>query len=230
MRNIVVFNPPRFKPLPFEITPQVIADAPLPVKIETAKRAIAECCDLSELLQWKDQTAALAAAAKAAKMPELAQGANRVCKEALLRMGQLLLRYKSPIGGGGPRSPRTKAATEAGIRPFMRKAVTRFAAAPAEVIASVLNNDKVTANCERLNRALPPQRAHVGPKYSDEARKFFRGVAHTGNSGLTGLVITARTVDISLIPYLTETEKQRARAVLTEVQEICDKIDQGLSR
>lgn len=60
MRNAVV-KTRTLKPLPGEITSQRINDATLPVKIEAARRAIAECTDLPELLRYKSQAEGLAA-------------------------------------------------------------------------------------------------------------------------------------------------------------------------
>ena len=144
MQNVVVFRQPKFKPLPGELTPAVINGATLPVKVEAAKRAIAACCDLSELLAWKDKLAALAAA-EMARMPEMARDVNRVHKEAIFRMGEILLQYKAGVPGfrvkgSKEKSERIKLAESVGINPTLSKQATRLASAPLAIRERVLLN------------------------------------------------------------------------------------------
>lgn len=80
--------------LPAEITPARITAAALPGRVEAARMALARCEDLSEVMNWKNAADGLAALAKTLKVaPELIASTNRLVKDAILRMGQLLVKY-----------------------------------------------------------------------------------------------------------------------------------------
>jgi hypothetical protein len=289
MMNVVSFKAPKFKPLPGELTPAVINGATLPVKVEAAKRAIAACCDLSELLTWKDKLAALAAAAKMARMPEMARDVNRVHKEAIFRMGEILLQYKatasSPAanparltpaqvaeakdrskkgesqvsisrdfgvnqkvvwsainqpsyGKGyarGTKSERTAVAESVGITKRAATCATRLAAAPSDIRKAILSDDKIAANPVRMASRAPRQSYQkTAAPYSDAGMIFFRGIkrgdeAYTGNRyGFTSAATHLRSVDLSTVSKLLPEEKQRARKLVVEMQEILDDIDRRL--
>ncbi len=240
-RDIVTFREPKFKPMPGELTPAVISGATLPVKVEAAKRAIAACCDLSELLTWKDKLAALAAAAKMAKMPELSRDVNRVHKEAIFRMGEILLQYKGKQYSVGIKrtekgpSERSNVQTQLGIPAWVGASAVRLAASPAEVRARVLTDDSITPNLVRMVRHAPPRlnnKRGIALSYSDAARAFFSGISdvtHTRNqAGLSQSVAALRKTPLDLIPQLTAKEKQHARKIVVEMQEILDEIDRRL--
>jgi hypothetical protein len=243
MMNVVTFKAPKFKPMPGELTPAVINGATLPVKVEAAKRAIAACCDLSELLTWKDKLAALAAAAKMARMPEMARDVNRVHKEALLRMGEILLQYKGTHGGhkgekisgkGTTPSERTIVAKSLGIPKSTVTGVCRLAKAPKSVIRDILDNDAMPPNALKMGGAAPrTSKVNYGHNtYTDSARIFFTGRKTSfGNGGTVGMTSAAaclRNTDLSVIPQMTNEEKRRARKLVVEMQEILDDIDRRL--
>ena len=240
MKSIVTFHEPKLRPLPPSVTPQIMAAAPLPARIEAAKRAVAECYDLSELLTWQDSAMALAAAAKAARMPELAKGANRVCKEALLRMGQLLLRYKgtmrpAPGTGGGRPSERQEAVRRHGIRSHVAIAATRFAKAPSEIINSVLDDDALPPVVNRITKRLPLQdpRHPAHNKQTDDANIVLSGRSwdsKRGSGGLLGALHSLRAIPLERISGLTDVEKVKAKKLVVDIQERCDEIEQWLSK
>jgi hypothetical protein len=237
-RNVVVFHEPKFKPMPGELTPAVINGATLPVKVEAAKRAIAACCDLSELLTWKDKLAALAAAAKMARMPEMARDVNRVHKEAIFRMGELLTSYSNVAGSTGRirvKSERSRVIRHLGISPDISSAAVRLQAAPIEVKRMLLENDKVAPSAIRMvqNRAVPKIRKDLGKSaHSDAARLLFQGVSRDGvkarGLGLHDAATSLRGVGLNLFAELTPEEKQRAKKLIVEMQEILDEMDRRL--
>jgi hypothetical protein len=249
MMNVVTFKAPKFKPLPGELTSAVINGATLPVKIGIAQRAIAACCDLSELLTWKDKLAALAAAAKMARMPELSRDVNRVHKEAIFRMGEILLTYKTDARteittnknnrtGKQVRhilSERGAAASAAGLSRHEASNAARAAQAPRAVREQLLQDDAVAPNARRL-AALSPRR--VPPRKgdrSDAAALLFSGLSSlqlkqksaTGR-GLMAAAHALRSISADKIVGLTSEEKQRARKLVVEMQEILDDIDRRL--
>jgi hypothetical protein len=238
--NIVSFKAPKFKPMPGELTPAVINGATLPVKIGIAQRAIAACCDLSELLTWKDKLAALAAAAKMARMPEMARDVNRVHKEAIFRMGEILLQYKGTTErtgnkqkGGSKPSERTFVARKIGISGQIVSSAIRLAAAPTDVRKRLLEDDAIAPNPHKMVRPsyVPTRVACGGVKDSDAARIVFSGRnsnGHAQGSGLNHAVSSLRNVSFSLLSQLTPAEKQRARKLVIEMQEILDDIDRRL--
>ena len=238
--NVVVFREPRFKPLPGELTPSLIREATLPVKVEAAKRAIAACCDLSELLTWKDKLAALAAAAKMARMPEMARDVNRVHKEAIFRMGEILLQYNAESivmsGAGSKRSERREAAEAAGVPKNTAIRAARLASAPREIRERLLADDKIPASAASMTtpRWVPRSNSVRSTKLaqnSDAANLFFRGInedGHRKNAGLNSAVSIMRALPLDLARELTPEEKQRARKLVVEMQELLDEVDRRL--
>jgi hypothetical protein len=244
--NVVVFREPKFKPLPGELTPAVIREATLPVKVEAAKRAIAACCDLSELLTWKDKLAALAAAAKMARMPEMARDVNRVHKEAIFRMGEILLTYKCAQGANGHikhassrsgvapgKSERRIAGEAVGMKPQAIVAATRIAQAPSNIREAILENPKIPPTLSRMVVCTPKLYNRANPrKFSDAARLFFSGLKpgepYSANNGFRRACTSLKSVDTSVISQLTPIEKQHVRKLVVEMQEILDEIDRRL--
>lgn len=102
MKNIVSVREPKFKPLPGELTPAQIREAVLPVKVEALRNALMKCQELPELLHYKKEIDGLAAAVRTIKheVPEMARQMNRLAKEALFRMGELLFAYDNKCSTG----------------------------------------------------------------------------------------------------------------------------------
>jgi hypothetical protein len=243
MRNLVTFTQPKFKPLPGELTPERIREATLPVKIGIAQRAIAACCDLSELLTWKDKLAALAAAAKMAKMPELSRDVNRVHKEAIFRMGEILLQYSGaatsgkglPKGRGRQPSERALAAAAAGIPKHEAVPAARLGAAPSGLRRKIIENDLMRPAADVMARNVPHLRKPIVAPYSDAAMLVFYGSTRAdyaegrkGHKGLTGSASSLRTASVEACAHLTAEEKSRARNMIVEMQEILDAMMQRL--
>ena len=244
MQNVVVFRQPKFKPLPGELTPAVINGATLPVKVEAAKRAIAACCDLSELLTWKDKLAALAAAAKMARMPEMARDVNRVHKEAIFRMGEILLQYNdTPVRKNKPKgctekSERRTAAAAAGISHHTAIDASRIARAPLVIKESILKDDSIPASprqmAQRTPRLSSTSTRGLAMAYSPAAAFLFKGPRSipglSGGGGLSQSAHLLKNLNLASINFfqLTPAEKQRARKLVVEMQEILDEIDRRL--
>lgn len=239
MQNVVTFREPKFKPMPGELTAERIREATLPVKVETARRAIAACGDLSELLTWKDKLAALAAAARMAKMPDMARDVNRVHKEAIFRMGELLLQYKTTGASRsrGVPSERYRAAESVGIGYGLVGSVTRVAAAPKAVRERILSDDRIPANATIMARNAPKRLTRAGyKKDSDAAVRIFQGITRlesmtkNGGSqkGLTSIAVNLRAVPLANFCDLTPEENQRAKKLVVEMQEILDAMLQRL--
>ncbi len=249
MRDIVKFKQPKFKTLPTEITPQVISRAIIPLKLEEARRALAKC-DLKELLGWKDTLAALAAAAKAARMPELARDVNRVHKEAIFTMGELLLRYSGKAVYKGlekntqvgrtdkrhltPHVPkmglgeRQTIANSLGLPGPIVSNATRLASVSKTVREQILNNDNVPPNPTRMVRFVPRLSERGKVIFTDAARAVIAGADKNGKSSNIGLGVASRALrqlPMGLIMSLSPEEKIRAKGLVFEMQTILDEID-----
>jgi hypothetical protein len=227
VKDIVVFREPKLKPLPPSITREQMQGAQLPVRLERARQAIAECYDLSELLTWKDQAAAICAAAKASKMPELAKGANRVCKEALLRLGQLLSSYKSghPGRGNKTKSPRSEAALAAGVSLQAVSTAVKLAQSPQNVRDTVLSDDSVTVSKvpRKLARLYPKNRSnHRSDAYTSVMGGGLQG------KGFNQAMLNLRRIDLADVQALAPDEKKMVRAKVTEAMERLDAIEEAL--
>ena len=115
-----------------------VHDAPVLVKYEAARQALAECSRVDECKGWSDKAAALAAYARQAKDGELHNLALRIQQRAQRLMGELL--KKIPRGdeatrfgreGDHPPETRTQVATDAGLSEHQRKTALRIASVPA---------------------------------------------------------------------------------------------------
>lgn len=239
--NIVTFREPKLKPMPGELTQERVSGAVLPLKIAAMSRAVADCTDLPQLMTYKQPIEALAAIAKALRktMPQAARDMNRVSKELIFRQGELLLQYEgAPIrrpGTHGPsQSERAEVAELIGLD-MTRHVVpsVRLAAAPPTVRDTILADDRIPANAQRMAKSAPRRTTAGGFVYSEVARAFFSGM--TGKSysnsgrGLTNVLSAMRHIDASLVLQLTAEERQRAKAIITEMRGLLDAIDKHLT-
>lgn len=213
------------KPLPSEITDERVNNATLPVKIETARRAIAECRDLPELLRYRDQAEGLAAAVRTMKQvgPEMIRAANCLMADAWRKGGELLSAYSGVSKGG--RTPnvmslRHQIARDVGLSAQDTSHMVRVHKAPVESIYAAAQNSrrlsKVAARLPRLGRAPPNT-------YSDSARAILKG--SFGSNGLTQAAGIIRNIDIANFKLLTPEECKVVKAKITEIVELLDEMD-----
>lgn len=220
----------KFPIIPASVQP-AMRDAQLPLRVEAARRALAECVDLSELLNWKDKAAAIAAAAKAAKLPDIQRDARRLQKEALLRLGQLLSEY-SGGAGGRDRSERRRAADAAGVPSRYIAQVVRLAKAPAKQREAILANDRIPPHPIRMVTNLPRvgSKQSYAPRRSDTHDLVFNGNPRDGGVRFNGLnSIAANVRKLAELPFaeLARDEKKIVRAKVTEIIELLDAIDEA---
>lgn len=237
------------KPLPGEVTDARVREASLPLKIEAARQAIAKCVDLPELLIMKDQAEGLAAAVRIMKTvgPEMVAAANRMCKESILRLGQLLVPYSSQCERRGKRLRRTLGGTDTlgksqqrqiaeahGIPEEMRLKSVKIALSPKEARERVLIDDRIPANVTAMARYVPPRRGSENQgkcRHSDVMRKVLNGLdlatGYRGAGGLNTAAAAVRRVDIRMCAQLATDEKKVVRAKVTEIMELLDAIDEA---
>lgn len=226
----------KFPIIPASVQP-AMRDAQLPLRVEAARRALAECVDLSELLNWKDKAAAIAAAAKAAKLPDIARDARRLQKEALLRLGQLLSEYgggsdqTGRVGSAPGRSERRLAADAAGVPVRYIAQVVRFAKAPAKQREAILSNDKIPPHPIRMVTNLPRvSKRGQGLRRSDMYDLIVNGNPRTGGARFNGLNAVANSMHkiaaLSIVGLALD-EKKIVRAKITEIAELLDAIDEA---
>lgn len=230
----VVWREPSSKLLPMEAQKKM-KDVALPEKLERARQAVAACTDLSELMGWHDQTAAIAAAAKAAKMPDIAKGALRIQKEAMAALGAILSRYSSATVRGKGRqlekSERRIVADAAGIPVNLRTAATSLAALPDKQKKAIIENEKITAEPTRVQAIVVATRSG---KTFNLFRWVMRGVDEYGerlnHQGLNGLARTARLIREEMSRQFTLSEKSQIRQKVAEIEFSLKEIDEALQK
>lgn len=225
------------KPLPSTVTDVAVRGATLPTKIEAARRAIAECVDLPELLRYQDQAQGLAAAVRVMKSvaPEMVANANRMCKEAILRMGQLLLEYSGEKESHGTKmqsgcrvpippthSPRSLVAMAHGIHINVKTEAVRVASAPKSVIRKILESDDIPPNSRSMAQAAPRTRAPIKPGYGDAMRLIMR---KSQGHGLVYACMGLRNIDLGAFAQLTPDERKVVKAKICEIMELLDEMD-----
>lgn len=240
MKNVIVYREPKLKPFP----PSLQLDVPgatLPVKIEAARRAIALCTDLPELMRYKQQAEGLAAAVKIIKKtaPEIVASANAMVKQAWFRLGELLNRYSSisvpgAIPGkkgtrGASKSERRKVAESLGLRCDEMREYGRLGAASEKVRQSLIASEQAPTSLHRLVR-LVPARQKQGFAARSQPYLYFSGGNGQG-SGLTALLSAAKAVSTRVpaadLRALAPDEKKMIRKKIAEIMEYLDIIDEA---
>lgn len=231
MRNAVV-KYRTLKPLPGEITSAKITDAALPLKIEAARRAIAACTDLPELLKMKDQAEGLAAAVRIMKTvgPEMIHNANCLLADAWRKGGELLSQYNNTprnilgYAGGAKRSERMEIATSLGLRTEVAGQMVRLANAPESLVHEVVQK---TSGLGRAAASVPrvphtPGRATYRNGGIEKRSETFRQLARKMSIAKTA-VHQCLSENFGALP---QDERKVVKAKIVEIQELLDTMDQ----
>jgi hypothetical protein len=234
--NMVKLPAVRTKPMPGELTPAAVSEALLPVKITKLRQAVAACTNLPELLRYKRAIDGLAAAAKTLtkELPEAAKDLRRVQKETIFKLGDLLNEYNGVSVSQKP-SDRRKAIDSLGIPLKIAGNAARLASASAKVRREIITTENIKIS--NMHRAAPPRPGSTGkikPAVygTDAASLVFMGqtveslrAADSGHKGLVPALRALRGVDASNAIHMTPAEKERAREMVNEMQEILDEVD-----
>jgi hypothetical protein len=237
------------KPMPGEITNQLINDATLPVKIEAARRAIAECTDLPELLRYKSQAEGLAAAVRTMKEvgPAMIRSANEMMADAWRKGGELLNQYSSAaepkartckqgegkgkgkgFSGGFKESERSRICTNLGLEKVEANSMVRFANTPLNFAYKAAQNTKSVKVAARNVPAVQPEK-HTNSSFGIERTRYgeyLRNIMNCGGArGLVGALSNIRAIDFSNFKYLTPDERKVVKAKITEIVELLDEMD-----
>jgi hypothetical protein len=134
-------------------TTRGVADAPLPVKYEAAKAALAACANVDECSTWAKKAAALASYARQSQDDAMEKMAQRIRARAIRRCGELLKEIPAKahgreVEGRSPTShpsARAAAAKAAGLSPDQTKDALRVARlGKATFEAAVESDDPAT--------------------------------------------------------------------------------------
>lgn len=208
----------------------------LPVKIEAARRAIAECVDLPELLRYRDQAEGLAAAVRTMKHvgPEMIRAANEMMADAWRKGGQLLSAYsnvapqslekgtmiQAGCKGRAP-SPRRVIAESLGI-PFVEAtAMVRVAAAPKSAAYKAISRHSSVRSVASKLPALPGGNPAGGKSYSNALRDVLSDTSH----GIVVALSVLRRTPLHMFPQLTPDERKVVKAKITDCMELLDEMD-----
>lgn len=228
--------------LPPSITSGMVNGAVLPIKIEHARKAIAECTDLSELLRYKSQAEGLAAAVRTIKEvgPELIRKANELVADAWRKGGELLKQYSGhPVAKSGPGrgkvgkfsnggstpSPRRIIADQIGLAQIDSERMVRIASAPKEL---VYNAVKTSQSLQRVSKACPavgrnaPRQSPTGEPYKRIMGGHINGCAVKGLSDSYRLI---NQISRDNFKHLTPDERKVVKAKITEIMELLDEMD-----
>jgi hypothetical protein len=161
------------------ITEAAIKEAPLPVKYEAAKAALAECSSVDECSTWAKKAAALASYARQADDRSLEDMAARIRARAIRRIGELLKAipkssggsptHKSTRGDAAPSSPRARAAADADISPDQVKDALRLANIKPKDFEAAVEGERVPTITELAERGTKKQAPLVDLKGRDPA-------------------------------------------------------------
>lgn len=211
------------KPLPGELTAERINNATLPVKIEAARRAIALCTDLPELLRYRDQAEGLAAAVRTMKHvgPEMIKNANCLMADAWRKGGELLGKYSNAVLRNskgvilGGKAPRKTMADSLGLATNEATNLVRIAKAPAKLVHAEAQRSR---NLHLVAKRLPSVANTRGSVGRSDA---YRGISTNLSSALTHV----NYVDLGNFKRLDDSERKIVKAKLTEIIELLDEMD-----
>ena len=229
-RAVVKYRPTR--PLPSEISSERVNAATLPMNVEAARRLIARCEKLPELLKYKEQAEGLAAAVRVMKTigPEMIRSANEMVMDAWRKGGEILLRYKgdSTPGrvnrkGGSVKSARGIAAEEAGLSGKELQALTRLAVAPisAAYLAAEKSNNLLRA-AERVPARCP---GRGGSNARSATLAIVFGNSLENPHGLITVLSTLKRIPLGAFSSLPPEERKLVKSKIVEIMEVLDEMD-----
>lgn len=218
--------------LPTTITSQRVHDATLPMKVNAARKAIAACTSLPELLEYRDKAEGLAAAVRVMKTvaPDMIRHANEMVADAWIKGGELLRVYSNVCTKDGRESglsPRGAAAKNAGIKPYELTAMVRVASAPkTRVYAAAQKSHSLNNVSAQMPPASDNGRVRSGASgYSDH----LRDIMGTGSQGRLRLMSSAaKQIPLEAFAQLTLDERKVVKAKITEIMELLDEMDRRL--
>jgi hypothetical protein len=250
----VKYKPPVFKPLPGELTPSVIREAVLPVKVAGLRRALAACTELPELLNYKRTIDGLAAAARTIKheIPEMVRDMNRLQKEAIFKMGDLLSAYNTrmsrefimPDGSSARKgkfwvkgckqkavpSERYRVGQSLGLKKELIRDAIRLSRMEPSVRENVIADESIT-NLRKQCVHLAPKVNVSSPSYSDSmAVVMGSGYRATSTRGLSQVLACLKAIPLDAFDRLAPEERKAVKAKIVEAQELLDAMDERLNR
>lgn len=213
---------------PPSISRESINEATLPAKIETARRAIAQCTDLPELLMYKSQAEGLAACVRVMKHigPEMIRNANCLVADAWMKAGELLKQYSNVAENlgyqrGRSLSDRITHAAELGLTKSQANNLVRIAAAPRPFVHELIQQ---SSSLRKIAEQTPVVYSGVGKtRHSDALSLILRGPAM--NCGLNIVVTALKKIELSKFHELIPDERKIVKAKITEAMELLDEMD-----
>lgn len=237
MQQVISSKVPNLGTLPTSITSAAVNGAILPVKIETARRAIAACTDLAELLQYKVQAEGIAAAVRCIKEvgPEMIRQANEMVADAWRKGGELLAQYSNVhtmgkgIKGGAKgasitppqASPRSKIANEFGLSKVEYTSMVRLAAAPVQ---QVYDAAQKTRNLQRAAARVPTVSDVYAPTRPKSYSDALRRIMGSNVGGLAMAHAHLKKVPLDEFKCLTPDERKIVKEKLVEMLELGDEM------
>lgn len=214
------------RPLPGEITVTRVNNAILPIHLETARKAIAACTTLPELLTYKDKVEGLAAAVRTMKHvgPEMIKAANEMMADAWRKGGELLSQYSNvfvpiPNTRGRGISDRLKVTRSLGLKRPEATDMVRVYKAPATQAYAAAQKSR---NLGAVSRMMPIVHKHTGVTYSTA----LRSILGRAGLGLSPVLTSLRRLDLDQFQHLTPDERKVVKKKIVEIQELLDQMDQ----
>jgi hypothetical protein len=200
----------------------------VPIEYEAALKALAACTSLDEAKYWSNASDALAAWARMYKNDEAGVSARRLKLHAYRRMGELAQQLRPWTPGAKKGSPLCSGAGKGAPSLLMEQGLALHQANAASAAARMPRR-KFEAI---VNLPRPPAPNGLLPKFSGDASQAWRDIAGaTGGSCLTGFRGWCRKHRArELAKGLTPDEAERAYAMVEEVTEWLDEMEQTLKK
>lgn len=146
-------------------------DAPLPVRYEAAKAALAEVDRIDECKEWVDRMVALRSYARQIQDESMIKAAMRIHGRAVRRAGELLEAMEAAQGsrsdlelrdGDGPKlSPRRAAAASVGLSERQQKTAQQVARIPEPIFEAAIESEDPPTITELAERGKQKREAAI---------------------------------------------------------------------
>jgi hypothetical protein len=209
--------------------PANISQASLPETYQAAQRALSECSQIDECKDWADKAAALASYARQSEDDELERMAQRIRARAIQRAGELLKQFDArpqnaakQKEGDRPLISQQQMARDAGMSDHQRKQAVRIASISREDFEAQVDGDKPPTISQLAAQGIKPRQNIVDLKGRDPA-EFNRALHYIADFEEAAKELARLNHDL-ILPTLTETERDRLRAAIRQIDATTDKV------
>jgi len=206
-----------------------VSGATLPKTYQAAQAALAQCSQIDECKDWADKASALASYARQSEDKELERMAQRIRARAIRRAGELIKQIEPGQGArDGKRDAdsdtpltRTQAARDAGMSERQQNTAGRIANIPEQDFEAQVESD-MPPTLSQLAAQGTKKRENIVDLKGRDPKEYNRAMHYVGAFENAARDMENQSHD-TILPTLTDKERQRMRAAINRIDAITDK-------